>query len=184
MRSDSPFKETVECLAICSLALIAAVTCGVINTQIAARICIEYFTIGLPEGFVVGDLTWFALKTGVLETWWLGLILGALIMLAARLGGRPRFKWQFFISPMFALVLLVCIVALGAGIFGYIATRNGAFELYHSVAKHIAPVKRAAFMANQCAQLAAYWAAAISGIFLSIWVWKKRAAVEAQLREP
>lgn len=179
MRSKSLTIQATECLAIWSLAMLAAVICGVLNTQIAARVSIEYFTLGMPADFKVENLTWFAIKTGVLQTWWLGAALGTLLAIAARAGNRPRFKWQFFIRPMFGLVLMMTLVAMAAGIFGYVATRNGALELYYSVARHIEPVKRAAFMGNQCAQLAAYWAAAISGTYLCVWVWKKRAEVEA-----
>ncbi|MBV8223051.1 MAG: hypothetical protein JO293_06785, partial [Candidatus Eremiobacteraeota bacterium] len=68
------------------LCIAAAVLYGELHDQITARVCVEYFTIGHPPLFPTDDPTLLGLGWGVVATWWVGLVLGAGLAVAARAG--------------------------------------------------------------------------------------------------
>ena len=94
----------MQVLAIVALCIGAAVVYGIAHDQITARICVEYFTIGHPPVFATDDPTLLGLGWGVIATWWVGLMLGIFLALAARAGRRPPrdrpIAW--FCSPLSA----------------------------------------------------------------------------------
>src|SRR5205085_4521353 len=120
-----PYDVRMPALAILLLSVLAAITYGVLHDQVTARLCVEYFTIGHPPVFDTTDPTLLGLGWGVIATWWVGLILGVPLAIAARAGRRPKRSAAELIRPI--LVLLACMgaAALLAGAVGHVLARRG-----------------------------------------------------------
>src|SRR5436853_3165584 len=97
----------MESFKIVLLCMITACFYGVLQDQVTARVCIEYFTIGHPPIFATTIPTLLALGWGVLATWWVGVLLGVPLTLAARTGCRPKLVARDFGRPL--LLLMGCV---------------------------------------------------------------------------
>src|SRR3954465_1193790 len=91
------------------LSILAAVVYGIVHDQVTARICVEYFTVGHPPVFNTESPTLLGLGWGVIATWWVGLILGVPLAIAARAGRRPKRSAAGLVPRI--LVLLGCMAA-------------------------------------------------------------------------
>jgi len=82
----------MQVLAIVALGVVGAVTYGILQDLVTAHVCLEYFSVfhGTPEGGPVAQ----ALHWGVVATWWVGLPLGWVLALAARVGPWPKRTWR------------------------------------------------------------------------------------------
>ncbi len=104
------------------LCVAAAVGYGVAHDQVTARVCVEYFTVGHPPVFATTDPTLLALSWGVLATWWVGLLLGLPLAVAARAAGRsPR----SLVRPVARLMAVCGACATVAGVAGDLLGRAG-----------------------------------------------------------
>ena len=97
----------MQSLLIVGLSILACVLFGIGHDQVTARICVEYFTIGHPPLFDTTSPTLLGFGWGVAATWWVGLILGILLALAARAGRRPERDAGTLVKPI-AILMLVC----------------------------------------------------------------------------
>src|SRR5260370_9801910 len=112
------------------LGFICTIVYGILQDQITARLCVEYFTIGHPRVFGnTEDATLLALGWGVLATWWVGLILGVPLAVLARIGSYPKVDASRLVKPILILMTSVGFVALIAGIVGYLVGLAGAEPL-------------------------------------------------------
>ena len=96
-------------IRIVGLAILAAVVYGIALDQVTARVCIEYFTIGHPPIFPTESPTLLALGWGVVATWWVGLLLGVPLAIAARSGARAPRSEGSLVRPIAFLLPLVRI---------------------------------------------------------------------------
>src|SRR5437667_12448595 len=80
----------MEFLKIVAIGVLAAVSYGIVHDQVTARVCVEYFTIGHPPLIASTSRMFLGLAWGVVATWWVGLRLGFILAVAARLGARPK----------------------------------------------------------------------------------------------
>ena len=84
----------MQAIAIVALCIGSAVAYGILHDQVTARVCVEYFTIGHPPVFSAVSPTMLGIGWGIIATWWVGLLLGiplavaAHVPAAARSGGR------------------------------------------------------------------------------------------------
>src|SRR4051794_29303837 len=101
--------------AIVVLCIVSAVAYGVVHDQITARICIEYFTVFHPPVFATDSPTLQGLGWGVIATWWVGLLLGLPLVLAARFGGRPVRSVRTLVRPIATLLATMGAGACAAG---------------------------------------------------------------------
>jgi hypothetical protein len=151
-----------------------------LHDLITAHLCVEYFTIGHPPVFDTESPLLLALGWGVIATWWVGLILGILMVCAARLGGRPELQAKVFIRPVGILLCSMAALCLLAGFLGYVAAANG-FVLLLDPLRSVLPVhKHAAFIADLWSHLTAYGAGLLGGIVICVWSWKQRGTSLAQ----
>ncbi len=63
-----------------------AVLYGLVQDQITAHLCVEYFTVGHVSLLGLRDPTLLGLVWGVIATWWVGLLLGVPLGVLCRLG--------------------------------------------------------------------------------------------------
>src|SRR3954462_13168201 len=102
----------VESVKIVLLCVGAAVLYGVLHDQVTARVCVEYFTVGHPPVFATGSPPPPGPGWGVIATWWVGLLLGIPLALAARAGARPRRSLRSLARPVATLLLVMGASAL------------------------------------------------------------------------
>lgn len=161
-------------LRIVLLGVGSAVTYGVLQDQVTAHVCIEYFTVGHVDYLNLGDPALVAIEWGVIATWWAGLLLGLPVALVARAGRRPPVAAGDLLRPTLVVMGSIAAVAAAAGIAGFIAARSGDIALDQSLADQVPRAKHAAFLADLWAHEAAYTAGLLGGVALCIWTWRRR----------
>ena len=165
--------------AIVVLCVVAAVVYGGVHDQITARICVEYFTIGHPPVFATQDPTLLGLGWGVIATWWVGLILGALLALSSRLGPWPRFTAARLVRPLAVMLVVVALLAVVAGAAGHAAATRRWVWLVEPMATRVPADRHVAFLTDLCAHLASYAGGFLGAIVLCVYVLMCRARASA-----
>ena len=166
----------MQALAIIAMSILAAVIYGVVHDQVTARICVEYFTVAHPHVIDSTDPTVLALVWGVLATWWVGLILGVPLALAARVGNRPKLTARQLLPPMAVLLVVMGVCASVAGLIGYVLARNGVIVLLEPLASEVPREKHVALLADGAAHLASYAVGFIGGVILCVltYSWRRK----------
>jgi hypothetical protein len=164
----------MQVIAIVFLCMAAAVVYGILHDQVTARICIEYFTIGHPPVFNTDDPTLLALGWGIIATWWVGVILGIPLALAAQLGSNPKRSARSLVRPLIILMAISAVCAAIAGTVGAILARSGVIVLLGDLAAAIPADKHVAFIADLWAHLTSYTIGFVGGIILIVQVWRSR----------
>lgn len=147
---------------------------GILQDQVTARVCVEYFTIGHPDVFGTTSPTLLALGWGVLATWWCGLILGTMLALAARVGGRPKLSLRELWVPIVRLLACMAATTLVAGLAGYFAARHHLIYLDEWMGAMVPDNAQLAFLADAAAHEAAYFSGFAGGLAVCIWAWRTR----------
>jgi H+/Cl- antiporter ClcA len=164
----------MQAIAIVGLSIGSAVTYGVLHDQVTARVCVEYFTIGHPPIFDTDSPTLLGLGWGVVATWWVGVMLGIPLAIAARAGRRPRRDARSLIRPIFKLLLVMAVCALIAGIVGFALGTTGGVFLLEPLASRVPVPSHARFLADLWAHSASYFAGFFGGIVVIVRVWRSR----------
>lgn len=164
----------MQWLAIFFLSIFACIAYGIIQDQITARICIEYFTIGHPKIILSNDPTVLGLVWGIAATWWVGLILGVPLATIARIGSRSKMTVSLLIRPVAVLFGCNALLATLAGFFGYIAASNGWVWLVGPIVESVPHDKHILFLVDIWVHSASYLGGFLGGIILIIWVWRSR----------
>jgi len=158
----------MEFIKIVILGVLAACVYGILQDQVTARVCVEYFTVGHPPIFHTQSPTLLAFGWGIVATWWVGLPLGILVGIAARVGGWPRLTWKDLLRPIAIALLAMGVISAAAGITGYFAAKAQWVWLIEPLGSRIPPEKHPAFLADLWAHVAAYGAGALAGMGLCI----------------
>ena len=152
--------------------VLAAVVYSVIHNQATARVCLEYFTVAHPPIFPTTSPTLLATGWGVIATWWVGLILGIGLAVAARAGSRPPRNWQTLLVPVAILMLIMACCAAIAGTIGWLAADAGLIDF--SQFFRIPPERNAAFAAAAFAHNMSYASGFVGGLVVMWRVWRSR----------
>ncbi len=174
----------MEAVRIVLLCVVAAVCYGVTHDQITARMCVEYFTLGHPPIFDTEDPTLLGLGWGILATWWVGVLLGLPLAVAARSGARTKRPARSLIRPV---ALLLCVTAAGAllaGITGWILGALGAVYLVGPIADDLPPDRHVPLLAVLWAHSASYLFGLIGGCGVVVRTWRSRASATRQGARP
>jgi hypothetical protein len=161
-------------VSIVALAVGAACTYGVLHDLVTAHLCVEYFTIGHPRVFATESPVLLALGWGVLATWWMGLLLGLPLALAARVGSWPRVSARELVRPVLVVLVAMGLVALAAGLVGWAAASSGGVRLLEPTASRLPPERHVPFLADLWAHVASYAAGALGGLALVAWTLAQR----------
>lgn len=156
------------------LCIVSAICYGVAHDQVTARVCVEYFTIGHPPVFDTESPTLLALGWGVIATWWVGLIIGVPLAIAARAGGRPKRSAASLIRPVAILLALMALCALLAGLLGAVLARRGSVVLLEPMASAVPADRHVPFIADLWAHSASYLVGFIGGVVLVARTWRSR----------
>jgi len=163
-----PNARRFEVARIAAFATLAAIGYGVLHDQVTAHLCVEYFTIAHPPVFPTTSPFLLAVGWGIIATWWIGLMLGVGLALAARAGRPPRLTLVELRRPIIALMLLSGGCALFAGLIGAALVATGIAEIPGDWAALIPPAKHVAFSANAWAHSASYVSGAVGGLALIV----------------
>ena len=166
-------------LTIIALCIASSVVYGILHDQVTARVCIEYFTIGHPPVFDTDSPTLLGIGWGIIATWWVGLLLGILLAIAARAGKRPKRSVQSLVRPIVMLLLVMAVCALLAGITGFILGSIEAIHLVEPLASLVPSDRHARFLADGGAHLASYFVGFVGGIVVIARVWRSRGTQKA-----
>lgn len=160
---NSKFKnlvlESQEFSKIVAASVIAAIAYGIIQDQVTARICLEYFSQGFHKKMMdtwtgtpilntcrsillnSNSPTVHALLWGTIATWWVGLPLGVLLAGASRIGPWPKTTLEELIKPLMVTMNSVGIATLVAGIYGYFANKGQFNKNINSITDDITKYK-------------------------------------------
>lgn len=161
-------------LAILAACVLAAIAYGVLHDLVTAHLCLEYFTIGHPRLFETNDPIPHALAWGVIATWWVGVLLGVPLALAARAGSRAKVGLPALWRPLVRLLVGLGSCAAVAGALGYHAARNGDVVLLEPLASFVPIERHERFIAAYWMHLTSYGGGAIGGLALAARIWKRR----------
>lgn len=164
----------MEASRIIILSVVAAVLYGIAHDQITARICVEYFTIGHPLIVATSSPTALGLVWGIVATWWVGLILGVLLALAARAGRWPKLTATQLVRPIMWLLAAMGVLAFVAGWIGFALAQNGSIQLAGFLATRVPVDKHIPFLAVGAAHLTSYGAGFVGGVILTIVIVTRR----------
>ena len=145
-----------ESLRIALFGLGAAVCYGILQDQVTARICPEYFTVGhgdlgMPSVFHNPSPTILAFAWGVVATWWVGLPLGIALSVCARAGGWPKLAASDLLRPILVLLAVMAVGAVSGGVFAYHV--ESVHRFYPS---GLRPESQLRFTVDRGAHIAAY----------------------------
>ena len=177
----------MQVLKIIALCIIAACAYGVVQDQVTARVCIEYFTIGHPRLFAGDSAALHGLAWGIIATWWVGALLGIILAIAARAGRKGKLGAKDLVRPIGVLLVCMAVVAALAGSVGYVAARSKAVWLLEPLASRVPADRHEPFIAVLWAHVAAYGSGFLGGLALCAFVMyrrTKRATLEAAPPEP
>jgi hypothetical protein len=164
----------MQSLAIIALCIASAVVYGIVHDQVTARVCVEYFTIGHPPVFRTDSPTLLGIGWGIIATWWVGLLLGIPLAIAASAGRRPGRDVRSLVRPIFTLLAVMGVCALLGGIAGFNLASIGAIQLVEDLAERIPGDRHARFLADGGAHLASYFVGLVGGIVVIVRVWRSR----------
>lgn len=164
----------MKSLAIVALCIGSAVVYGIVHDQITARLCVEYFTIGHPPVFDTRSPTLLAVGWGIIATWWVGLLLGVPLAVAARAGSRPKRDARSLVRPILILLAVMAVCALISGTIGFLLARRGDVFLVEPLSDLIPLEKHAAFLADLWAHSASYLIGFVGGLVVIVSVWRSR----------
>jgi hypothetical protein len=174
----------MQALLIILLCIFSAIIYGILHDQITARICLEYFTIGHRHILDTTSPTLLALTWGILATWWVGLLLGILLAIAARAGKRFGRNAASLLKPIVLLLVVMGGCAIVAGAIGHILASKKIITLPDPLAFAIPPHKHVPYLTDWFAHLASYASGLVGGVILAIWTWNTRAQKNSSSEPP
>jgi len=167
-------------IQIVVLCMCAAVLYGLVHDQFTVRLCLEYFTIAHPAILENPTPSQLALAWGFLATWWVGLILGALLACAARVGEWPKLRARQLLPDLGRLLGRTAACAFLAAVAGYWLHESGALRLTADWQSEIHPDRLSRFQSAWFAHLTSYGIAFLSALWLVYKVMRKRSRLASK----
>jgi hypothetical protein len=153
---------------------VAIVGYAMLQDQISARLCPEYFTVLHPPIPGLTDPTLLGISWGFLGGWWGGIVIGYVAGLVATLGPSPPLEPRELVRPLTVLVFGVAVVT---GLTGFTVWHHANLlgVSLDAGLTGLVPVERhRAVLIVACYHLSAYASATIGGVVLCVWVWAER----------
>ncbi len=184
--------EVRACSEIFAGSIAAACIYGIVNDQVSARVCPEYFSKGFhrknvidkfPDGWLKNTLlttnspTKLGLLWGVIGTWWMGAGLSVPVMASARIGSWPKMSMKELIKPTGIALGVMGLCSLIEGLRGYRLAASGLINRSSFAAYVTAGVPNDSmnvFLADVYAHNAAYASGVCAALGLTCWIGYKR----------
>jgi hypothetical protein len=147
---------------------------AMLQDQVSARLCPEYFTVLHPPIPNLTDPTLLGISWGFIGGWWGGIVMGYVAGLVATLGPRPKLQPHEFVRPLAVLVMSVAVLTALTG-FTVWHHANLLGVSLDSGMNGLVPVERhRAVLVVACYHFTAYATATLGGVVLCGWVWNER----------
>lgn len=173
---------SLEDVRIIGAGVALAIAYGIAHDMVSAHLCLEYFTIGHPRLFAADIPALHALAWGVLATWWVGLLLGVLLAVVARLGvRREKLPAKRVIRGMVGLLGVTGVCAALTGMAAYGLAHGGVLVLGGAWPQLIPEDEHADFLTAGVMHLTSYGVALVGGIVLSVRMWRARRKIAASV---
>ena len=141
---------------------------------ITVRVCLDYSTVFHPPIFAIQSPTLLAPGWGIIATWWVGLFLGLLLALAARVGPRQHLSTSELLRPIFLfLVVMACCASL-AGVAGFFAACSGLIGGRQVLVPSLGQSAYPRFVADWFAHTASYAIGFLGGLVLCVLQYRRR----------
>jgi hypothetical protein len=161
-------------LFIIVMCVAASVAYGIAHDQVTAQVCVEYFTIGHPPVFDTDDPVLLGIGWGIIATWWVGVLLGIPLAIAARAGTRPKRSVASLVRPVFTLLAVMAACASVAGVVGWLLARNEVVFLFGPIAHELPADRHVSFLADLWAHSMSYLVGFVGGALVIVRVWRSR----------
>lgn len=129
-------------------------------------------------GIVLGVSVLLAIGWGIIATWWMGLLLGVPLCVAAQAGSRPVRNAYTLIRPILLLLAVMAGCAVIAGAIGLLLAKYGLVWLEKSLYSEVPRDRYALFIADLWAHSASYLVGFVGGIILAVRVWRSRTVTQ------
>ncbi len=147
---------------------------AILQDQVSARLCPEYFTVFHPPIPGLTDPTLLGFAWGFLGAWWGGVAMGYAVGLAATLGPWPQLAPRDLVWPMFVVVVLV---GIATGLTGLTVDRHAEMmevSIAPGLAADIPPERQRQLLVVSCYHFVAYTSAVLASVGLCVWVVRER----------
>jgi hypothetical protein len=163
-----PFLRIVGC---CMAVMIGY---GIVQDQVTARLCPEYFTLGHPPIEGLTDPTLLGISWGFLGSWWGGLVLGLALAVCMRSGAAPPLPLNQFVWPLCLMLGGMAAVTTLGGIGTYYNAKLLGVSLGEPWASQIPPERHRGMLVVANAHFGTYGSGVVGGIAVCAWaVWKR-----------
>ncbi|MGA3171207.1 MAG: hypothetical protein ABSE62_09345 [Chthoniobacteraceae bacterium] len=153
---------------------LTAIIYGIIHDEITARVCIEYFTVAHPRLFETDSPTILGFCWGVLATFALGAVMGAILADVSQAGDAPPYPIAGICHSLLLLFGPMALFTFSAGLLGFELSSHHIVRLPLEFAQSVAPQHHDRFMAVWFAHAASYIAGLTGGILLIVHIWRLR----------
>ena len=174
-------RDLREAVLVVLLAVGGAVTYGVVNDQFTAHLAPQYFTIGHVDHLHVNTPFMLAFEWGFLGTWWVGLTLGILAAMIARLGWGAKVPAAWFVPRLVGLFGAMALAAAATWIVAYFLAGANAVDVPSVVRPGVVPSQRLTYYADWAANVASYAAGGCGALALLAWAgWRRLHASDVE----
>jgi len=156
------------------IAILVAITYGIIHDQITAHLCVEYFAVAHPPLFHTKSPTLLGFLWGVFATIGIGAVLGSILAQVSQSEGLHPYPFGRLCRSLLILAAAMALMALFAGVLGFELSRHSIISLPAGFAGMISPARRDRFMAVWFAHCASYLAGLTGGAFIILRIWNQR----------
>ncbi len=157
-----------------ALGITAGVGYGILQDQVSARLCPEYFTVFHPPVPGLIDPTLLGMTWGFLGTWWAGLLLGYIAGLIATLGSLPEFTPREAIRPVLILVASIAVAVMVTGVTVWRHVEMFGVSIDPELGKMLPPQRHRALLVVACYHFVGYAVAFGGSVALWAWIWRER----------
>ncbi len=157
----------LEALKIVSFSVLCAVVYGILHDQVTAHVAVEYFTVAHPPIFPTDEPFWLAIGWGIIATWWVGLTLGTILALCARLGNWPKLDLKSLKRPIIVLMMVSGALAMLFGLSGWVLTQFFGPWTIGFWSSEIEPERHARFAFAAWAHSVSYLVGGIGGAIVA-----------------
>lgn len=161
-------------LKVIGFSTIAAIVYGILHDQVTAHLCVEYFTLAHPEIFPTQSPFLLAIGWGVIATWWVGLVLGIALALAACVGSAPRASFREIRLRVVLLMTVSAVTALICGTLAALLFSFHAITISPAWADVIPSEKHMMFTSVAWAHIASYVTGICGGLFVIFYTVRTR----------
>ncbi len=169
-------------LRFATLGLMALAGYGMVQDQVSARLCPEYFTVFHPPVPGLTDPTLLGIAWGFLWACGGGLILGYVAGVVATAGTQPPLAPRDALRPFLTLLVVVGLMTALAGYSVHRHAEMFGVTLDPELAAGCPPERQRALLIVACAHFVTYATSAVGGVAVCVWLGIERGRRADRLR--